>query len=139
MKSSKVRTAKAKGSSHEYDTLHNLQRTFPNMYLTSKQGFQQQYDLRDDINKVVVECKKHKSISWNQAKKWFKKLQSVAPEDYECMLVYKSNQQPVLVMTIENGTIFVIEFESSFGKFEKHPSTRVKRNIVFSIEKDINK
>jgi len=129
MKGSKVRTAKNKGSQFEYDCLHNLQRTYPDMYLTSKQGFQQQYDLRDDKSKVVVECKRHKSISWNQAKKWFLKLKDLAPEGYDFFLLFKGNQQPVLRMWCPAnvpGLLLVEEFEFKYGFFEKHLSTRNK-------------
>lgn len=123
---SQIRNSKARGAGFEYDVLHNLQRTFPDLYLTSKQGFVQQIDLLDDVAKVAVECKRHKSISWNQAKKWFKKLESVSPEDYRCMLVFKSNQQPVLYMA-RNSAIGVKEFEEAFGKFEKHPPIRNRK------------
>jgi len=123
----KVKNAKAKGSGFERDVLHNLQRTYPHMYLTSKQGFVQQYDLCDDEEKVVVECKRHKSISWNQAKKWFEKLERVAPEGYECLLVFKSNQQPVLVMKRPLDIGFMaFEFEQDYGVFEKHPPVKKK-------------
>jgi len=129
-----IRGSKSKGSSFEYDVLHNLKKTFPDLYLTSKQGFQQQIDLLDDVAKVAVECKRVRSVSWNQAKKWFDKLISVAPKDYFCVLVFKSNQQPVLIMTQSSiNHVVVIEFEQGVGVFEKHPSTRVKKE-VFSNE-----
>jgi hypothetical protein len=122
-----IRSSKSKGASFEYDVLHNLQRTFPSMYLTHKQGFVQQYDLRDDDFRVVVECKRHKTISWKQAKNWFEKLERVAPEDYTPILVFKPNNQPVFCMVRSFGLIGMWEFEATFGKFEKHPSSRGKK------------
>ena len=132
-----IRNSKAKGSQFEYDVLESLQQIYPDMYLTSKQGFQQQYDLRDDNSCIVVECKRHKSISWNQAEKWFKKLRDKAPKQYEYYLIFKSNQQPVLVMyetfDIDEGehnvffkkSILVEKFESYFGvPFKKHTPIR---------------
>jgi hypothetical protein len=122
-----IRSSKSKGSSHEYDVLHNLQRHFPSMYLTSKQGFVQQYDLRDDGHNIVIECKRYKIISWKQAKAWFEKLERVTPEGYQCMLVFKANNQPVFCMGRKDDIVFMFEFEDAFGKFEKHPSIRGKK------------
>jgi hypothetical protein len=122
-----IRGSKSKGSQFEYDVLHNLQRTQPNMYLTSKQGFVQQIDLLDDTTKFAVECKRHKSISWKQAKNWFEKLEGVAPEGYDCMLVFKANHLPVLCMVRHDNLILMFEFEDLYGEFEKHPPIRSKR------------
>lgn len=122
-----VRAAKSKGASFEYDVLHNIKKLYPNMYLTSKQGFQQQYDLRDDVDLTVVECKFHKSISWNQAKKWYDKLENHRPTpEYKCLLVYKSNQQPPLMMFKIGEQYFCTEFSTVYG-WEKHLSTRSKK------------
>jgi hypothetical protein len=123
-----IRGSKSKGASFEYDVLHNFQKFAPDMYLCSKQGFVQQYDLRDDNEKIVVECKRHKAISWAQAKRWFNKLYSVAPEGYRIILVYKANHQPVFCMTSISDEYkhipAVFEWEDVYGKFEKHPSIK---------------
>jgi len=131
-----VRAAKAKGSAFEYDCQHSLSKIHPEIYRTSERGFQLQYDLECDT--AVFECKRLKSMSWNQAKKYFVKLVDKLPESKLELgkkftpqkipyLLFKSNQQPCLVMyfnPIENR-IQVTEFESGFGvPFEKHPSTR---------------
>lgn len=118
----KISTRKAKGASFEYDCLESLQAIYPNMYLTSKQGFVQQYDLRDDNNKIVVECKRHKGFSWNELIKLFKKLKSKSPENYKHFLIIKANRQPCLIMNEdEYGLIFIQTFEDYFKTpFIKH-------------------
>jgi len=133
-----VRSAKSKGSQFEYDCQHSLGKIYPEIYRTSERGFQLQYDLECD--EAVFECKRLKSMSWNQAKKFFYKLVSKLPESSLELgkkvipqktpyLLFKSNQQPCLVMyfnAIENR-IQVTEFERAFNTpFEKHPSTRKK-------------
>jgi len=124
------RSAKNKGASMEYDTLESLQKKYPEMYLTSKQGFQQQYDLRDDKNCIVVECKRHAGFSWNELIKLFNKLETNAPEGYTCYLIVKANRQPCLVMQRslgDVGPIYVDEFEDSFSvPFIKHTPIKKK-------------
>lgn len=121
------RTAKSKGNSFEYDCQESLKKGFSDIYRTAERGFQRQYDLRSDGGLVVFECKRLKGMSWNQAKKYFIKLESVAPVGYDRYLLFKSNQQPCLVM-YRYGGILVEEFETCFeGKFVKHKSTRVRK------------
>ena len=128
-----VRTAKSKGSSFEYDTQYSLSAVYTDIFRTSERGFQQQYDLRSDEYKVVIECKRLKGISWNQTFKYFTKLIKVAPEGYESYVVFKSNNQPALVMSkafISDTEWFPVisEFKQCFGMdFVKHESTRNKR------------
>ena len=129
-----VRAAKSKGSSFEYDVQYSLKQKYPTIYLTKQLGFQQQQDVRDDDEKFVVECKRLKGISWNQAVKFLDKLISVAPKDYKSLLVFKSNNQPALVMSCIGNfpKIYTIQtFEIWFGiPFLKHESTRVKKNAT---------
>ena len=123
----KIRTAKAKGSQFEYDCQYSLSKLYKDIYRTSERGFQLQYDLRSDVSLTVWECKRLKGISWNQAKKFFSKLQDVKPKDYKGYLLFKSNRQPCLVMYRDDssGFVKVVEFENFFNtKFEKHLSTR---------------
>lgn len=123
-----VRSAKAKGSAFEYDCQHSLGKIYPEIYRTSERGFQLQYDL--ECRYLVFECKRLKSLSWNEAKKFFEKLKKVAPEDKQPYLLFKSNRQPCLVMYEDydcGSFIQVREFEDVFdAPFEKHPSTRKK-------------
>lgn len=117
-----------KGRKYEYDCLESVQQKYPNTYLTAERGFVKQWDLQNDDKKFVIECKKHKSISWNQAKKWFFKLQDKSPQDYDFFLLFQSNQQPCLVMSnykwngeTINDEVKVLEFETFFGfPFIKH-------------------
>ena len=120
------RTAKNKGAQFEYDCQYSLKDTYTDIYRTSERGFQLQYDLRSDKGEAVFECKRLKGLSWNQAVKYFKKLQDKSPKDYKCYLLFKSNQQPCLVMHQDDCTdsIYVVRFDSLFGEFKKHPSTR---------------
>ncbi len=134
----KLRTARNKGSCMEYDCLESLQAVYPDAYLTKQRGFQLQWDIQDDKAKIVFECKRLKAMSWNQAEKFFNKLSLLAPKQYKYYLLFKSNQQPCLVMYRETtligslqfiGVIKVEKFETFFKtKFVKHtPIKRVKR------------
>ena len=127
-----VRTAKSKGSCMEYDSQESLQQLtlFNDIYRTSERGYQRQYDLHSDNGKSAFECKRLKGISWNQAKSFFEKLQKKSPIGFKSFLLFKSNNQPCLVMYSEltNNQKYIIkveEFESFFGvPFVKHKSTR---------------
>ena len=129
-----VRSAKSKGSQFEYDCQHSLGKIYPEIYRTSERGFQLQYDLECD--EAVFECKRLKSMSWNQAKKFFEKLSNktimaeprIMDRTFKTpFLLFKSNQQPCLVMYFRGSILTVQLFEDVFNTtFEKHPSTRKK-------------
>jgi hypothetical protein len=123
-----VRAAKSKGASMEYDTLESLQALFPKAYLTKQRGFQLQYDIQcDEDNKFVVECKRLKGISWNQAVSLYTKTSELAPLGYESYLIFKSNNQPALVMhdATPDASIHIQTFESFFNTpFIKHTPIR---------------
>ena len=122
-----VRSAKAKGSSFEYDCQHSLNQRMHDVWRTSERGFQLQYDLEDSSS--IYECKRLKSMSWNQAKKFFYKLKEISiPKGKSPWLLFKSNRQPCLVMFEDTYEVLsVVEFKDAFGcDFEKHPSTRKK-------------
>ncbi len=122
------RTAKVKGNAFEYDCQASLKAFAPDIYRTAERGFQRQYDLRSDAQKCVFECKRLKALSWNQAKKYFLKLAEIACENTPYLL-FKSNQQPCLVMYYWEESITVCEFEDYFGvPFVKHESTRRKKD-----------
>lgn len=131
-----VRTAKSKGSSFEYDVQYNLQRwTNKPVTRTSERGFQRQYDIAigEDINNpdYVIECKRLKGISWNALIKFYKKLESVTPKNATKYIFFQSNHQPCLVFSHDFNGYNVREFENKFSiRFEKHPSTRVKPEVV---------
>lgn len=121
-----VRAAKQKGSNYEYDCQESLEAIYPDIYRTAERGYQREYDLRTDNHKMIFECKRLKSLSWNQAVKFYRKLQSVKPLGYTCYLLFKSNRQPCLVMCGNGVTsdLMVIPFEQIFAPFLKHKSTR---------------
>ncbi len=131
-------TAKIKGSCFEYDALESLQAVYPDAYLTKQRGFCLQWDIQDNHAKVVFECKRLKGMSWNQAEKFLNKLSELAPKMYKYYLLFKSNQQPCLVMYRKDvqlldeqfiSIVRVEKFETFFNvKFLKHtPIQRVKR------------
>jgi hypothetical protein len=122
-----VRAAKSKGSQFEYDCQYSLSKIYPDIYRTSERGFQRQYDLASEKFFVAFECKRLKSLSWNQAKKYYEKLKEKAP-NCNCYLLFKSNQQPCLVMTEDTNKLIIQTFEDYFNvPFLKHPSTRAKK------------
>jgi hypothetical protein len=127
-----VRSAKVKGSSFEYDVQYSLKFKYPSVYLTKQQGFQQQQDVRSDIDKFTIECKRLRAISWNEAVKIYEKLKLVTPQDYDCYLIFQSNRQPALVMGKGlDGCHFVLTFEHWFGiPFLKHESTRAFKKKI---------
>jgi hypothetical protein len=126
-----IRNSKARGSSFEYDCQHSLQKwaNYPVIRLAER-GFQMQYDLRIDTDSgyIAFECKRLKGISWNQAVKFYDKLEEVTPDAAFRILLFQSNRQPCLVMQKKGGAYQVSEFKSIFHtSFEKHPSTRVTK------------
>lgn len=126
-----VRAAKQKGAALEYSVQYSLSGIYLDIYRTSERGFQRQFDLCSDTHKVAVECKRLKSLSWAKAEEFFNKLCLVASE-YKCYLIFKSNNQPCLVMYKNGGSniITVVKFEDFFGvPFQKHPSTRIKKEV----------
>jgi len=122
----KVRTAKAKGSSFEYDCQHSLKAKYPEIYRTSERGFTRQFDLCDDKSLSAFECKRLKGISWNQLVKFYNKLEEKAGMGNNFVL-FKSNNQPCLVFYVSDFGYTINTFEAVFKTpFEKHPSTRAK-------------
>jgi len=121
-----IRGSKSKGNQWEMDVEASLQQKYPICYRTHDRGFIKQYDLEDKDNHLAVECKSLRGISWNQAKKFWHKLDKVAPEGYHRYLIFKSNQQPPLVMYQQGDGMVVEEFETCFNiPFIKH--TPIKR------------
>lgn len=123
-----VRSAKQKGSQFEYDCAASLRQKYPGILLTKQQGFVQQYDLVDNTRELAFECKRLKSLSWNQAMKIFNELERYAPTGYECYLLIQCNHQPCLVM-IRTCTdrLLIREFDAEFGvPFIKHEPIKRK-------------
>jgi len=117
-----IRNSKSRGAQFEYSVFDSLKHKYKDLFLTKELGFVRQYDLISDTHRVAIECKFHKSISWNRAKKWYYKLEDKAPKLYFCYLIFKSNQQPVLVMfRYGKGELSCMEFEDYFKtSFVKH-------------------
>jgi len=123
-----VRAAKSKGSSFEYDCQHSLKAKYPLIYRTSERGFQRQFDLCDEESLSAFECKRLKGISWNQLVSYYEKLEKVTVQGNN-FLLFQSNRQPCLVFYKNDAGYTINTFESVFGTpFEKHPSTRPKKN-----------
>lgn len=124
------KTAKEKGAAMEYDVLESLQQLYPEAYLTKQRGFQLQYDIEADD--FVVECKRHANMTFQEAIKYYVKLEMLKPEGKTAYVIYKPNRMPAMVVfeiQIENRPDAVIvqaEFEDYFGiTFKKH--TPIKR------------
>jgi Holliday junction resolvase len=131
----KVRTAKSKGSAMEYDVQYSLEQKGWKVTRTSERGFQRQFDLEVESPQIAIECKRLKSISWNQLVKFYEKLCKVTPNHLWKHLVFKSNQQPALVfynVSLDTTPRYEINtFEDFYSvPFLKHPSTRVKINNI---------
>lgn len=110
-----VRTAKSKGNQFEYSIYDSLKGSYPAIRLTKQLGFVSQYDLIDDDNKAVYECKRLKAFSWNQLINFFLKLIENG-KGYTPFLIFKGNQQPCLVMHFDDDlNICVHEFQTYFG------------------------
>lgn len=127
----KIRTAKQKGSCLEYDAAESLKPIFHDIYLTKQIGFQLQYDLKTDLGKAVFECKRLKAISWNQAETYLNKLAKVTPPNYKYYLLFKSNQQPCLIMYREDKQLTDIDYTSiiKIMKFEDYFQTTFVKHI----------
>ncbi len=122
-----IRGSKSKGSQFEYNVQASLLPKYPTIYLTKQLGFQRQFDVCSDDDKIAIECKKERNTTWNQAKKYLDKLISVTSSEYQRILIYRCNNMPIMVMWRDiQGTYLQTEFELYFGvPFIKHKSTRV--------------
>ncbi len=114
----KIRTAKQKGSSFEYDCQESLKQKYPDVYLTKQRGFQLQYDIQTDIGFQIFECKRLRGISWNQLVNFWNKLNRIKLEgaSYLCRILFKSNNQPCLVFDGHSISEFKDFFEVPFIK-----------------------
>jgi hypothetical protein len=111
----KVSSRKSKGAQFEYNIQDLLKEIYSDILLTKELGFQLQYDLVSNNSKIAIECKFHRSMTWNECVKLFNKLESKAPKGYNCFLIFKTNRQPVLVMYKISGKIYCISFEDLYG------------------------
>jgi Holliday junction resolvase len=70
-----------------------------------------------DYIQHAVECKRHKGFTWNQLVKYFKKTLEQADKQgiKHSLLIFKGNNQPVLVMIKTEEKLMVTEFEYFFG------------------------
>jgi len=122
-----MKSFRSKGSQFELDVAYNLSKVDTDVRRLYGEGQVLQYDI--ESKNYVVECKFHKSISWNEAMKYFLKLKEKTKNKNKIpLLIFKSNRQPVLVM-FELHHIFVVKFEDFFHiKFESH--LKAKKNKI---------
>ncbi len=79
------------------------------------------YDLlaQKDNTLILLECKRHKAFRWNELIKYYDKLKSTEKLNDTIVkshsLVFKANNQPVLVMIKTNHGLIVTTFESAYG------------------------
>lgn len=128
---------RAKGNGFEYNIEESLKQVYPDIKCTERRGFVRQFDLIDEVNKIVIECKRHKGISWNELEGYLDKLLDKRPDKiYAAYLVFKCNRQPVLVFYQNTlGARYIALFEDKFGveyidrykrKEDKHLQNRYK-------------
>jgi len=75
-------------------------------------------------SRYAIECKFHRSFTWNKAVKYFKKIPKKSGlQMQEPLLIFKSNRQPVLVMHQKGNGISVTTFDGFFHgfKFSRRP------------------
>jgi len=123
------RAQRQKGSSFEYSVNDSLNQILDHKFILTKQlGFVRQFDIEEPIKKIAIECKFLKSITWNQCVKYHNKLRYRTPEYFEHYLIFKTNQQPVLVMYVDDSDkLWVSEFETVFGvDFIEHNKSKTK-------------
>lgn len=119
------RTARIKGSQFEYDVLASLQQKYPDMVRTYGPGIVRGYDLISHQNALCIECKRIKSMSWSTMIGYLEKLYQNSPRLHKCILIVKSNHQPVLVAHYMQDRMVVTEFETYFDiPFIKHEPVR---------------
>lgn len=94
----KIQNRKSKGSQFEYSIRDSLAQIYPDVLLSKQEGYVAQHDILIPSAKIKIECKRHKSLCWNDLEKYFEKLKKREPVDYKPLLIYKTNQQPCLVM-----------------------------------------
>jgi hypothetical protein len=129
---SQIRGSKSKGRTLEYDACESLQQLYPETHLTNAIGYQLQYDLEADD--FVVECKRHKHTTFQEAIKYFVKLEMLKPDGKVAYVIYKNNRQPAMVVFSHyigrpDPVICEAEFEDYFGiPFKKHtPIKKIKK------------
>lgn len=110
-----IRTSRVKGSQHEYSVYDSLKPIYPNIKLTKQLGFVQQYDLIDEVEGFVIECKRLKGFSWNELTGYFEKLVSKS-NGKKCYLIFRGNRQPCLVMYLDDKLETTVKtFENVFN------------------------
>ena len=123
-----IRSAKSKGSALEMDVEYSLRPKMPDIRRLGGEGQFRELDIESKAENVAIECKRLKSISWNQCVKFYKKLVERAPGMF-CYLVFKPNFQPCLVFYKDGNNEFVIrQFENLFGVlFQKHKTIKIRK------------
>ena len=89
-------SARDKGNAFEYDVEYSLKARYPDIRALEKRGYARGYDLISEQAHIVIECKFHQSMTWNELVKIFETTRQRA-EPNMAVVVFKTNQQPVLV------------------------------------------
>ena len=121
-----------KGNPFERDVEESLRQKYPDAKRTHEEGYFSQYDILVPSQKICIECKRLRGMSWNQALGFLDKLKKVAPKDYQCLLLFQSNRQPCLVMHDDvSDSVGVHTFEQYFGvQFKKHTPITKKNGVI---------
>jgi hypothetical protein len=111
-----IKSAKQKGNSFEYDCEYSLKAKYPDIRALEKRGGPLGLDLISDLSEVVVECKRWRTISWNELEGIYRQLMDNSPTAKERYAIYKTNFQPVLVFYFDDDKGYIIRpFEKVFG------------------------
>lgn len=106
-------SAKDKGNRFEYDVEYSLKPRYPDIRALEKRGFARGYDLASSEHMIAIECKFHRAITWNELVKIFNTIRERAA-DYQVLVVFKTNMQPVLVFNGKMITTFADWFNVPF-------------------------
>jgi len=126
----KLRTAKNKGSQFELDCEYNFKKKFEDIKRLGGQGQFMELDLISEKHCVAIECKRHRSFSWNELVGYYNKLKKRCPAHYSCLLVFQANRQPVLIMREFMEMLIVTGFEDYMFCFDDN-----NKPIEFKFEK----
>jgi Holliday junction resolvase len=116
-----VNPSKKKGSKFESDILQKLREIIPETARTPGSGCSYR-DQGDIINyrEYLIECKHHKEVSWGKLMRfWEQSKKSAANVNRVPLLIYKENNQPIMVMALwmmpgQEGGVHIVPFDSWF-------------------------
>lgn len=111
-----------KGRAFEREIFKDLKPLIPDIRLTmgSGSGSIEKADLYSDKLALVIECKRYKKLSVNLTNKFWTKLVNYAAKiDYESVLIFKNNNEPIMVITDNDDTLLLSKYSDWIKQFQK--------------------